>query len=497
VPSEQLDPLSSPVLRRELPGLAAALDEEAVRGHLQEVLFGAEPASTIERCNPGQAIYLAGGSCGLRYEMEVRDQATGELSETLVIGRVFRDRQACAEYLNGTLAPVARRVRHRPELRSFAAAATVVDALNMVVHAFPIDGDLPALVDVTEPGSVLRILEDVLPAVRAQRFAPSDCRVELAHYGRQQRCTLRYRLERGDSGASGLVVYGKVAADGSGARTMPVITALRDRLGDGTVDIPRVLGFRPDLQLMLLEALPGRPQVARLLKARLAGTGLSTSRVTGPGTGPGNGPAESPELEEAVERCGRIAAAIHGSAVEVERRRTFDDELDWQERSIGALRRVCPELGIQLQEWLRRTADHGRATEPLPLCFGHGDFTYTQLLVDGPHCGLVDFDTVCLAEPALDIGQFLAYQRLAILKDQRPDAPLPATTTERLCTRFLDAYIDARGSRTANTAALHARVAVYEALMLLRLAIHSWQKLKVGRLECAMTLLEERLACLA
>ena len=109
---------------------------------------------------------------------------------------------------------------------------------------------------------------------------------------------------------------------------------------------------------------------------------------------------------------------------------------------------------------------------------------------------MVDFDTVCQAEPALDLGQFLAYQRLAILKDQRPDGPLPAATVDQLCASFLDSYIDAMGDRVADVAALRARVAIYEILMLLRLAIHSWQKLKVSRLRHAMTLLEERVPCL-
>jgi hypothetical protein len=43
---------------------------------------------------------------------------------------------------------------------------------------------------------------------------------------------------------------------------------------------------------------------------------------------------------------------------------------------------------------------------------------------------------------------------------------------------------------------LRDRLALYEVLMLLRLAIHSWQKLKVSRLEHALTLLEERTLCL-
>src|SRR2546421_9494282 len=84
----QIDPLQSEVLRRELPGLAKALDEQTMGPRLQATLFGATTRFQIERCNPGQAIYLAGDFCGLRYEMEVRDSADGRLIEPLVIGRV-------------------------------------------------------------------------------------------------------------------------------------------------------------------------------------------------------------------------------------------------------------------------------------------------------------------------------------------------------------------------------------------------------------------------
>src|SRR5690348_9611634 len=88
--SEQIDPLRSPVLQRELPGLAEALDEDAMRTRLQTLLFGNGSRCQIERCNPGQAIYLGGDFSGLRYEMEVRDQENGALFEPLVIGRVFQ-----------------------------------------------------------------------------------------------------------------------------------------------------------------------------------------------------------------------------------------------------------------------------------------------------------------------------------------------------------------------------------------------------------------------
>jgi aminoglycoside phosphotransferase (APT) family kinase protein len=192
--------------------------------------------------------------------------------------------------------------------------------------------------------------------------------------------------------------------------------------------------------------------------------------------------------------CGQIAAAIHSSGIELGRERTLESEVAWQEQRIAELGRVSPELGAQLLAWLRQTAEAGRSATPLPLGFAHGDFTYTQLIFDGARSGLVDFDTVCQAEPALDLGQFLAYQRLAIRRNQRPGSP--ADLAEQLGAGFLDAYLAAMGERVGDERALRARAHIYELLMLSRLAIHSWQKLKVSRMEQAMKLIEERIAWL-
>jgi aminoglycoside phosphotransferase (APT) family kinase protein len=259
-----------------------------------------------------------------------------------------------------------------------------------------------------------------------------------------------------------------------------MIALLREQLATSGVNIPRVLAFRPDLQLLLLEAIPGKPQVARLLKARLSGK----SRAGGL------------TLENAISACGRIAAAMHDTSIEPDRRRTLEHELDWQQKNIQALARISPELGARLQSWLEQAITYAGRSTPLPLCFSHGDFTYTQLIFDDQQSGLVDFDTVCQAEPALDLGQFLAYQQLAILKDQPRDAPMPAAAIQQLCDIFLDTYIAQRGASIGNEQQLRDRTALYQVLMLLRLAIHSWQKLKISRLEHALTLLEERVLCL-
>ena len=484
----QIDPLRSPLLQRELPGAQTAFDAEAMRDHLQRVLFGPAPTDyIIERCEPGQSVYT-GDCCIVRYELEVRDTAGGRVFQPLVTGRVFQDQPACVQYLRERLAPLAEQMRGREETAPFAAPVGMIEPLHMVVYSFPIDGELPVLIDVTDAHRMREILSDMLCDTLGSGLGIQDCRVELGHYGRQHRCVLRYHITAttpDDDTPRHMLIYGKIAADGRGALAGPVIAALHeqvlDREGTYRFNIPHSFGFRPDLQLALFEAIPGVPQVAQLLKARLKGAESS--------------PPGGLTLEHSLDACAQIAAALHTSGITIGQRRTLDDELASLRRGFALVRRVAPELGAQLQAWSEQAEASASRSQPLSLCFSHGDFSYTQLIFDGTQSGLVDFDTVCQAEPALDLGQFLAYVRVAVLKARKPTPEL-AALTEQICAQFVQTYTIAAGERLEDAERLRARASVYEIISLLRLALHSWQKLKGSRLEYVISILEERVSCL-
>jgi thiamine kinase-like enzyme len=87
----------------------------------------------------------------------------------------------------------------------------------------------------------------------------------------------------------------------------------------------------------------------------------------------------------------------------------------------------------------------------------HRDFYDKQVLLANGRATLIDFDTYCMADPALDLGNFLAHLELA-----RRQGLMPA---DGLHDAFLEGY-----RRTAGTLPKGARVAVYEAASLLRLA---------------------------
>jgi hypothetical protein len=441
-----------------LPGLATAFDEEAMKGHLQAALFGDDRSDyVVERCTPVRPLYMPGPSCLLRYRLRARSRTSGTALEPIVTGRVFPDLASCNSYLRSKLASVAARVRGRPEVAEFAAPAAAIEPLNMVVYVWPVDGELPTLVDATHRERMLEIFRETLGD------GVEDCEIELVRYRRRQRCVLRYTVV-GRVGR--FVVYGKVSGVGTDTPKDVIVGELHRRVAGSSLAVPRSLGWRPELQLSLLEALPGEALIGPALEARLRGTS----------------PPGALSLEEMVTACGHAAAAVHGSGVTLGPVRTIAHELVGLQRDLAIVRPFVEDGGERAQAWYERVWALAQQSDPLRPCLGHGDFKYEQLLFDGARSALVDFDAVCQAEPALDLGKFLAHLRV--------DAP----RGDELAEEFLRAYVAASADRPDHERRLRARTALYEIVSLLHLTLWSQRNLDEAGARLTTKRLEERLS---
>jgi Phosphotransferase enzyme family len=383
--------------------------------------------------------------------------------EPIVTGRAFPDSSTCASYLSSKLAPVAARMRGRPEVAAFAAPASAIEALNVVVFVWPVDGELPTLVEATARERMVEIFRETLD------FVVEDCEIELVSYRRRQRCVLRYTVADAEGGQR-LVAYGKVSAVGSETPKDVLVGELHRRIVEGgtgrSLSVPRSLGWRPELQLSLLEALPGEALIGPALRARLLG----------------DPPPGAPPLEEMVAACGHAAAVLHGSGIALGPTRTIDDELAGLQRDMAIVRPFVRDSGDRAQAWYEQVAALAEQSEPLPPCLSHGDFKYEQLLFDGARSALVDFDALCQAEPALDLGKFLAHLRV--------DAPLG----EELAEQFLRAYVSAAGDQLEDERRLRLRTALYEIVSLFHLTLWSQRNLDETGLQVTAGLLGKRLA---
>ena len=485
----------SALVQEKVPALAAAFDAERMKSTLQEVLIGpGDGAYSITACSPGKALYLLDHNINLQYKLAIQDHVRNQTINTLVNARLFRVPSESRTYLEQSLEPIAARMEGRPEIKPFANPVAVIEPLNMTLSAFPIDGMIPTLVDATNPEKVAGLLGKALPQALSGEFMITDVRLLLAHYGRYKRCVLRYSIDGVQTETQtpqSLTVYGKVDPDGLGGATVEVIAALRELLLRADLPyhfrIPHSLGYFPDLQLLLMEALPGKPFFKELLKTWTGNNNSSRNEKSAD---------ETPvTLEQTVQTCALIAATLHSSEIKLGRQNPLEVQVAKLREEADVLSEVLPELGAQITAWIDQTVEFAQAYPAMPLCFSHGDFTYTQLIFEGKEGGLVDFDTICQAEPAQDLGHYLAYQRLNIIKDQDPDAPFPQEAIERLCALFLDTYIGISRAWIPDEALLRGRVAIYELISLIRLALHSWEKMKGSRLKQTLPLLEERIEC--
>ena len=474
--------LPSPLLK-DLPGLEAAFDESVIRGHLQAALFGAGSRWTLDRAAPDRPQFLAGEGCTVQYQCRVKDAADGELYDPIVVGRVFRDRGRCAAYMRQKLAPLVERVRKRPDLAMFASPAAVIEPLHMVVHLWPLDGELPHLIEATDP----RHMAGVLAAALSRRFLVDACRVELVSYRRRSRCVLRYTVTGrapGSAEAKRLVLYGKLTPRADGQLPGATLARLREhfeaRPEGERIAIPRSLGWRPELGLALLEEVPGEARVGSALRARL---------MAKP---PGDGAA----LEAMLSRCVHVAAALHGSGLVLGRERTLEQRLAELKGEVEITRLFSPEFAERAAGWLGRAAEHARAIEAVPFRLCHGDFNPAPVHFDGDRVGLVDLANVCQAEPALDLGQFFAHLKTQALKNPRAESVSP-TFEDELGESFLAEYATAMALGAEDLARLRARATLHEVASLLRVALHGAQKFKPARLDSASALVEERLGALS
>jgi ABC-type multidrug transport system fused ATPase/permease subunit len=468
---DDLDPLRSGALTRELPGLAEALSGSAMAPRLQRML--ADDWELLA-CSPGKPFVEPGKGADVQYRLELRRRGAGETVEHLVAGRLSPTIDAAEGWLSQVV-PLVDRLQDRDDLRAFARPALLVPELLLVLHAFPLDPELPGLLVATDAAALVEMLGPVLTS-SVPGLLLQGCSTEVVRYGRG-RCVLRYELAwqlQHSRRSLKQVMYGKAYSDGRGRLVGPAVTALRRPLdGPGSslpFSVPRFQAYLPDLRLALLEGVPGSPLLPALIRGRAGDAGAPS--VTGL------------TAEAAVAACARIAAALHGTAIPVGATRTLPEEIEGARAAVDSLAPMAPALAASLRGHLRACGDPA-LDPPGPLGVAHGNFGPARVLFDGPTTSLVGFDTVCLAEPALDLGQFTAHLAVAASRPPEPAGP-PRNGGEDLGSAFLREYLRLSGGGDAD---LLARVAAYRTVALARLAVRRWCQLAPQRLRPVLTAL--------
>ena len=413
----------------EIEQVRLALHPGLMGGYLEEALG----ASLARPCNVLDMKFEPGEYCTLLYS----------LGEQMVVGDIRWKEKKSSPPEDGRKIPI----------------------LGMHVYSFPEDPWLPTIPAVTSPNVIARALSQALPETASGEARLLRVKLSIQRYRPGRRLTLRLEVAMRES-ASGEVkyrtLYGKVFHKLEKAR--PVFEDMQlliesTAVREGKIRLARAVAFLPELSLVLQDPVSGTS--LEDLIGRMEGKARRGDARGG----------------EGVERAARALAAVHMAGLETRRERSIESELMRFIQRTEKIRTVDEAQGLNmmalaeiLPNWLENLKEWGARNSLI-----HGDCKPSQFLIDGERVALLDFDHSGMADPANDVGVFLAtlrqlsrWQSLKARGDQ-----LSASRAEWLLaleTRFLEAYCLAAGLDDG----FRQRAAWYQAVGLLRKALRGF-----------------------
>jgi hypothetical protein len=348
----------------------------------------------------------------------------------------------------------------------------VIPSLGMRVYRFPNDPTLPSLTRALDPQTVSAALAAALPDFQSSAARILRCGVKPLRFRPGRRCTMRLNvwLREKESGAIyNRVLYGKIYHDLEKAghvyqQMLSISNSVAAK--QGHISFATASAFIPDLAMVLQDPIEGIPLDSLLScdteawdSRGFVGTMAAASAL----------------------------AAFHSSGLAAGKTRSINSELARFKKRGARIGQVNPELANNivkladaLSTWLDTLDQWGATT-----CLVHGDCKPAQFLINNEQVALLDFDHCGMADPAVDVGTFLATLQQMKVKQTMKNRGKPARCTDwlpGLKRQFLEAYCSASGYPSG----FSQRAAWYEAVGMLRKAIRGFERSPFSPLPAAL-----------
>jgi aminoglycoside phosphotransferase (APT) family kinase protein len=237
-----------------------------------------------------------------------------------------------------------------------------------------------------------------------------ECTIAPVRYRPGTRCVFRYDLR---DAAGKQTFFGKLIGQGA-EDAMATIASLHAARVDFP-DMPRVL---PPLAYW--------PELHMLVQAEVAGGAELNDLAFDPAE-------EAATRERWLRDAGARLAGLHDCDV-VGPVRTIADDLDELREYIAPIAAADRALADRYTAAVERLAQASANDEPAPVA-SHGAFRTDQFMIENGELVMIDLDGFCWANPARDLGNFMAYLRWKSIRK-----PHDAAFIERVGQLFLDGY---------------------------------------------------------
>jgi aminoglycoside phosphotransferase (APT) family kinase protein len=168
---------------------------------------------------------------------------------------------------------------------------------------------------------------------------------------------------------------------------------------------------------------------------------------------------EVSEREDWMVKAGRALGVFHNnSTAPSETKTVYDDLQDLHEYTV-IIAKVRPDMAVKYEEVIQQILTKvGHFKEPKPVA-SHGAMRTDQYILQGDRLAMIDLDSYCWANPARDLGNFLAYLCWKAIRQ-----PEHAEFIERAGRDFLEGYLTVQGDIDKRW------LSVYQAASLLKIA---------------------------
>jgi Phosphotransferase enzyme family len=266
------------------------------------------------------------------------------------------------------------------------------------------DPKLPWLARATDP----QVMREYFGALLGTPV--EGCAITPVRYRPGARCVFRYDLRTATGHPT---FFGKLIGQGA-EESMATITALHAARASFP-DMPRVL-----------PPLAAWPELHMLIQAEVAGGAELNDLAFDPAE-------DAATRERWLRDAGARLAGLHSCNVPGPTR-TMADDLDELREYIAPITAVDPALAARYAAVVERLTEASANGEPAPVA-SHGAFRTDQFMIEHGELVMIDLDGFCWANPARDLGNFMAYLRWKAIRK-----PHDAAFIEHVGQLFLHGY---------------------------------------------------------
>ncbi|HYY72706.1 MAG TPA: aminoglycoside phosphotransferase family protein [Candidatus Bathyarchaeia archaeon] len=421
-----------------LEGMRWLLLSTPAREVLEDQLGALLPAgAAVELCLK-EARFKPGRKLTAHYDALVTNTESPQRQQVRPVA-VTWGTKACANHQEETVAleKIQAEAADRGVAGPFLQLMADVPEWSMHIQVSPLDARFTQLPRLSDPRHVRAILADVYASADpAPTQRPiSDYTITCIRYRMNSRHVLRYDPL---GSAKGEAVFAKPYIGERGAHAFHVARAVADWLTerDEGVNCPRPLAYVTQDAVVLYQQIFGAPLSEHL-------------------------PHRTDGLADWLERVGAALHTLHCLPRAVAgplQARNFVTEIQSIERASSHIHTLLPQMGAAVEALIDRARELHERLPQEPPTFTHRDFKSVHVWIAPDSLTVIDFDRARLADPASDVGDFLAN-----LQWWHAACQLPGLVQAQ--ERFLAGYVPGAPKERL----LRARV--YEAISLVRCAV--------------------------